>query len=114
VSLVPVSGPLVRGIYAACQLVLPAGWSSARIDQLYQETYAGSFFVRPRSEPPALNQVTGSNFCDLHLTVEDGVLSVISAIDNLVKGASGQAIQNLNVMLGIEEEAGLTQAPAYP
>lgn len=113
-SLVPVSGPLVRGIYAACQFVLPSGWNLARVQDLFRETYEGCFFVRIRPEPPALNQVTGSNFCDLHLAVEDGVLSVISAIDNLVKGASGQAIQNLNVMLGIPEEAGLTQAPAYP
>ena len=65
-------------------------------------------------EPPSLNAVNGSNHCDVFVTVQEGRICVISAIDNLVKGASGQAIQNLNVMMGWDEGVGLEMAGHYP
>jgi len=113
-SLVPISGPFSRGIYAVCQVDLPKGWTSERVKNLYATAYKGSSFVRLVPEPPSLNAVNGSNHCDVFVTVQEGRICVISAIDNLVKGASGQAIQNLNVMMGWDEGIGLEFAGSYP
>lgn len=113
-SLIPVSGPFARGIYAVCQVDAPKGWTSETARELYRDIYAGSQFVRVVEEPPTLNAVNGSNHCDLFVTVQEGRVGVISAIDNLVKGASGQAIQNLNVMMGWSEVEGLALAGTYP
>jgi N-acetyl-gamma-glutamyl-phosphate reductase len=113
-SLVPISGPFSRGIYAVCQVDLPKGWTSERVKELYASAYKGSSFVRLVPEPPSLNAVNGSNHCDVFVTVQEGRICVISAIDNLVKGASGQAIQNLNVMMGWDEGVGLEFAGTYP
>ena len=113
-SLVPVSGPFSRGIYAVCQADLPKDWTAQTVKDLYAKTYAGSAFVRLVEEPPSLNAVNGSNHCDLYVTVADGRIGVISAIDNLIKGASGQAVQNLNVMMGWDEKLGLDFAGHYP
>ncbi|OGS36286.1 MAG: N-acetyl-gamma-glutamyl-phosphate reductase [Elusimicrobia bacterium RIFOXYD12_FULL_66_9] len=113
-SLVPISGPFSRGIYAVCQVDLPKGWTAERVKDLYAAAYKGSSFVRLVPEPPSLNAVNGSNHCDVFVTVQDGRICVISAIDNLVKGASGQAIQNLNVMMGWDEDIGLEAAGTYP
>ncbi|MDE2511501.1 MAG: N-acetyl-gamma-glutamyl-phosphate reductase, partial [Elusimicrobia bacterium] len=62
----------------------------------------------------SLNAVNGSNHCDVFVTVSEGRIGVIAAIDNLVKGASGQAVQNLNVMMGWNESEGLAFAGHYP
>jgi N-acetyl-gamma-glutamyl-phosphate reductase len=113
-SLVPISGPFARGIYAVCQVDLPKGWKPERIKELYRSTYDASSFVRLVPEPPSLNAVNGSNHCDVFVTVQEGRICAISAIDNLVKGASGQAIQNLNVMMGWDEGVGLEMAGHYP
>ncbi len=113
-SLVPISGPFARGIYAVCQVDLPKGWTAAQVKDLYATAYKGSSFVRLVPEPPSLNAVNGSNHCDVYVTVQEGRICVISAIDNLVKGASGQAIQNLNVMMGWDEGVGLEMAGHYP
>ncbi|OGR95598.1 MAG: N-acetyl-gamma-glutamyl-phosphate reductase [Elusimicrobia bacterium RBG_16_66_12] len=113
-SLVPISGPFARGIYAVCQVDLPKGWTPEKIKGLYASAYARSPFVRLVPEPPSLNAVNGSNHCDVFVTVQEGRICAISAIDNLVKGASGQAVQNLNVMMGWDEGVGLGHAGAYP
>lgn len=113
-SLVPISGPFARGIYAVCQVDLPKAWTPDRIKELYRSAYDASSFVRLVPEPPSLNAVNGSNHCDVYVTVQEGRICVISAIDNLVKGASGQAIQNLNVMMGWDEGVGLEMAGHYP
>lgn len=114
VALVPVSGPLVRGIYAVCHLDLPAGWPAPRVLDAYRSAYAGCRFVHLLDDAPDLNAVTGSNDAHLHVTVLGDRAVVISALDNLVKGASGQAVQNLNVMMGWAEDEGLRFAGAYP
>lgn len=114
IGLVPVSGPYVRGIYACCQLRLPDGWTEPRIRDLYASTYDGASFVRLPEQPPEVREVAGSNFCDLHVTVRERHCAVLAALDNLVKGAAGQAVQNLNVMMGWDERAGLLAAPPYP
>ncbi|HAM35450.1 MAG TPA: N-acetyl-gamma-glutamyl-phosphate reductase [Elusimicrobia bacterium] len=113
-SLIPVSGPFARGIYAVCQIPRPRSWNEEKLRRLYAAAYKGSPFVRLLSQPPSLNAVLGSNHCDIHATVGDGHIGVVAAIDNLVKGASGQAVQNLNVMLGFDEAAGLDFAGPYP
>jgi N-acetyl-gamma-glutamyl-phosphate reductase common form len=113
-SLVPVSGPFARGIYAVCQAELPKGWTEATVKKHYVDLYGGSSFVRLVEEPPTLGAVTGSNHCDVYVTVQDGRIGVISAIDNLIKGASGQAVQNLNVRMGWDERTGLDFSGTYP
>lgn len=113
-SLIPISGPFARGIYAVCQVDLPKGWTEKKVLDLYRDAYKGSTFVRLVSEPPSLNAVNGSNHADVFVTVAQGRIGVISAIDNLVKGASGQAVQNLNVMMGWSEGEGLAFAGTYP
>lgn len=113
-SLIPISGPFARGIYAVCQVDLPKGWNADRVRSLYRSAYKGSSFVRLVEEPPSLNAVNGSNHCDVFVAVQNGRIGVISAIDNLVKGASGQAVQNLNVMMGWDEGVGLAFAGHYP
>jgi N-acetyl-gamma-glutamyl-phosphate reductase len=113
IAFVPVSGPFVRGIYAICHVELPIGWSQ-RLEVLYQETYCQEPFVRVLPHPPDLQVVTGSNFCDIFATVEDGHAVIFSALDNLLKGAAGQALQNMNVMMGWDEGLGLDGAGAYP
>ena len=113
-SLVPISGPFARGIYAVCQADLPKGWTADFVKQAFKKAYEGCTFVRLVEEPPSLTAVNGSNHCDVYVTVQDGRIGVISAIDNLIKGASGQAVQNLNVMMGWAEHAGLDFAGHYP
>jgi N-acetyl-gamma-glutamyl-phosphate reductase len=116
------SGPFVRGIYLTLHAYLPegatirdgvpgtvaAGW--------YREAYAGRPFVRVLDTPPELTHAVGTNYALLHATEsEDGrEVQVTVAIDNLVKGAGGQAIQAMNLALGIDERAGLTAAGIYP
>lgn len=113
-SLVPVSGPFVRGIYAVCHIDPPAGVDEGALKALYREFYAGKPFVRLVDSAPDLKAVVGSNHADLFVTAKDGGAVVVSAIDNLVKGAAGQAVQNMNLMLGFDETAGLEAAGAYP
>ena len=81
--------------------------SQQQLDELYQQYYSGEQFVRLRKEPPAARDVANSNFCDICPVVTRGRIVVFSAIDNLIKGAAGQAIQNMNIICGLEESAGL-------
>lgn len=113
-SMVPISGPFVRGIYAVCQVDLPKGWTEEKVKGLFQSTYKDCAFVRLLEWTPSLNAVNGSNHCDIFVTVQDGRIGVISALDNLIKGASGQAVQNLNLMMGWDETTGLDVAGPYP
>ena len=113
-AFVPISGPFVRGIYATCQVELPDTWESAHVPELFDELYADAPFVRVLDAPPDLQVVTGSNFCDLHLVMAEGRIAVISAIDNLLKGAAGQAVQNMNLAMGWSEDAGLRVTGGYP
>ncbi|MBA7529676.1 N-acetyl-gamma-glutamyl-phosphate reductase [subsurface metagenome] len=79
------------------------------IEEIYKRFYEGKRFIRLREGMPSLSSVRGTNFCDIRLEVEEksNRIVVISAIDNLVKGGSGQAIQNMNLMFGLAEEEGL-------
>ena len=114
--------PMTRGILSTCYASLLPGkltWGKKGIEelrQLYSDFYQGKPFVRIADESPHTKQTWGSNFCIIYPTIspQSGKLIVISCIDNLVKGAAGQAIQNMNLMLGLPETAGLQALPVYP
>jgi N-acetyl-gamma-glutamyl-phosphate reductase len=116
------SGPFVRGIYLTLHAYLPAassiveGTPGTVAGGWYREAYAGRPFVRVLDEPPELTHAVGTNYALLHaVESENGrEIQVTVAIDNLVKGAGGQAIQAMNLALGIDERAGLTSAGIYP
>lgn len=113
-ALTAVSGPFVRGIYSVTNLELPSEWNDAKLRAAFESAYAGALFVRLLDAPPELNAVTGSNHCDIHVRMEGRRAVVIAALDNLVKGAAGQAVQNLNLMLGFDEAEGLRFPGIYP
>ncbi|MBI3297134.1 MAG: N-acetyl-gamma-glutamyl-phosphate reductase [Elusimicrobia bacterium] len=114
VALTAVSGPYVRGIYAIATVPLAAGWDAARVAAAFASFCEGKPFLRLLDAPPELNAVTGSNSCDLYARVEGGQAVVLAALDNLIKGAAGQAVQNLNLMLGLDESEGLRLPGSYP
>ena len=118
ISFTPHLVPASRGILSTCYASLVGEASLAELLTLYRQQYAGETFVRilPEGRLPNINQVRGSNFCDIGLSVDPRTRRVIavSAIDNLVKGAAGQALQNMNLMLGMEESCGLRGAAVFP
>jgi [amino group carrier protein]-6-phospho-L-2-aminoadipate/5-phospho-L-glutamate reductase len=111
---VPHSAPIVRGIYATVQFRVP-GLDAAAVRTRMQETYRDAPFVRLLGdEAPRIGAVAGSNFCDIGWQVRDGTVAVMTALDNLVKGMAGQAIQGMNLALGFPETEGLLHAGTYP
>jgi len=110
--------PMKRGILSTIYASLKKPLSEAEILDLYRTFYAGERFIRLRPSDllPATGDVLGSNYCDIGLRVDrrNNRLILISAIDNLVKGASGQAVQCMNLMLGLEESLGVDIVPIYP
>jgi len=102
--------PINRGILSTIYVRIPADWSEEHVRKLYAEHYAGEPFMRllPKSQLATIGHTTHTNMCAMSLTLAaPGLLVVISSIDNLVKGAAGQAIQNMNVMFGLDETEGL-------
>jgi len=116
VTFVPHLVPASRGILATCYARLKQEPDLLEIKQLYADFYREEPFIRITPAPPHTKHTAGANFCLIHPVVDKqtGQLVVISAIDNLVKGAAGQAIQNMNLMLGFEENAGLGMPALYP
>jgi LysW-gamma-L-alpha-aminoadipyl-6-phosphate/LysW-L-glutamyl-5-phosphate reductase len=110
------SGPFVRGIYLTLHARLERAIDGAAAAAWYREAYAGRPFVRLLDTPPELTHAVGTNYALISAaTSDDGTeLQVMVAIDNLVKGAGGQAIQAMNLALGIDEEAGLRGGAMYP
>jgi N-acetyl-gamma-glutamyl-phosphate reductase len=108
--------PMSRGILATCYAPLKEKMSAEAVAALYADFYRPEPFVRVVSEPPHTKQVSGSNNCHIYATVDvrSGFLIVVAAIDNLIKGAAGQAIQNMNLMLGLPETAGLPVSAQFP
>ncbi|MDR2923065.1 MAG: N-acetyl-gamma-glutamyl-phosphate reductase [Treponema sp.] len=115
--------PMNRGILSTIYIPLAAEYSAGNTDEqvsklraLYADFYRGEPFVRvlPPGVIAAANRVRGSNYCDIsvHLDHSGSVLIVVSAIDNMVKGAAGQAIQNMNLIFGFDEKTGLEAIPA--
>lgn len=118
VSFTPHLVPMNRGILTTIYARFTKSLDQAGLHEMYSDFYKGEPFVRllPSGEAPNVRHVRGSNFCDI------GVFSdtrteravIITAIDNLVKGASGQAVQNMNIMMGFDESEGLKHAGLFP
>ena len=104
-SFVPHLVPLTRGIYTTMHADLPAEVSAEDALQLYERYYAQEPFVRVRRDIPDIKAVAYTNYCDLTVTVDRATrkLVILTVIDNLVKGAAGQALQNMNIMFGYPE-----------
>jgi N-acetyl-gamma-glutamyl-phosphate reductase len=101
--------PIPRGLLSTMYIPLRSGWVEPQLHDLYLETYADEPFITilPVGEVATLRQVNYSNRCVIGMTEVEGTLVVTSAIDNLQKGAAGQALQNMNVVFGLEETSGL-------
>ncbi|MFP4127124.1 MAG: N-acetyl-gamma-glutamyl-phosphate reductase [Alphaproteobacteria bacterium] len=118
VSFTPHLVPMSRGILTTMYVRLAAGADRGTLEQVLAETYAGEPFVRlrPAAQPPSTREVRGTNLClmSVHDDRLHGHAVIVAVIDNLVKGAAGQALQNLNLMLGLDETAGLGAAAVFP
>ena len=110
--------PMDRGILSTIYAMPKEGVTDAQLQSLYEEHYDGEAFVRvlPKGSLPSTGFVRGSNFCDIGLNVDKrtGRIIIVSALDNLVKGASGQAVQNMNIVCDFPETMGLELIPVYP
>ncbi len=117
-TFVPHVVPTTRGILCTSYATLQQPLKTAQVCELYRESYRGEPFVRvlPPGNVAVLKSVQASNLCDVSVTVDEanGRLIVVSAIDNLMKGQAGCALQNINVMLGFPETLGLERTPIYP
>ena len=116
VTFVPHLIPMTRGILTTAYAPLAKKIEARELNKVYQDFYKDAPFVRVAEAPPHTKQTLGSNLCLVYPTIDQGTgkLVVISAIDNLVKGAAGQAIQNMNIMLGLPETTGLEALAIYP
>ncbi|NTU93153.1 MAG: N-acetyl-gamma-glutamyl-phosphate reductase [Chlorobiaceae bacterium] len=104
----PMIAPYVRGIYSVLNVQLASPVSQQARCDLYRDFYAGAPFVRLRDGVTEVSHVAHTNFCDISLAWHsDDSLVIVTAIDNLVKGAAGQAVQNMNLMLGLDETTAL-------
>jgi len=108
-TLTPMIGSLVRGIYSVINVQLEQPVAEEKIQALYRSFYQHAPFVRVRSTMTEVRHVVHTNFCDVHIAhvSKQGSLVIVTAIDNLLKGAAGQAVQNMNIMLGLDETTGL-------
>jgi N-acetyl-gamma-glutamyl-phosphate/LysW-gamma-L-alpha-aminoadipyl-6-phosphate reductase len=106
--------PVSRGIFASCYADATNEISKEDLTQMYRDFYAGSFFVRIVDGSPDINWVKNTNFCDIAVHTSGKQVVVFSAIDNLVKGAAGQAVQNMNLMFGLDETTGLVFTGSNP
>jgi N-acetyl-gamma-glutamyl-phosphate reductase len=118
VSFTPHLVPLNRGLYTTASIVLEQSLTTSDLLRVYREFYAGEAFIRilPEGERPTTRAVIGSNFCDVSVVADSrtGRAICLSAIDNLGKGGSANAVQNLNIVCGWPERTGLEAAPVYP
>lgn len=123
VTFIPHLVPMTRGILSTCYANLIPGKLSEgekgghELTEIYQDHYRKETFVRVSNVPPHTKQTAGSNFCLVYPTIDQrgaGRLVVLGVLDNLVKGAAGQAIQNMNIMLGMPEDTGLKAPALYP
>jgi len=110
--------PMSRGIHSTCYADLEDGVAASDVTASFEKLYGAEYFIRLLGEGgyPAVKNVRGSNYCDIgwHIDVRTNRVIVLSVIDNLVKGAAGQAVQNFNIMCGFDEKLGLDDVPLYP
>jgi N-acetyl-gamma-glutamyl-phosphate reductase len=116
VTFVPHLAPMTRGILGTHYAKLTREVTQAEVTELYRSFYADEPFLHVVPAPPATKETWGSNDCLVypHVRVETNTLIVVTALDNLVKGAAGAGVQNMNIMLGLEETLGLQGLPVYP
>ena len=105
VNFIPVRGDFARGIFASAMLDCPLPLDEVKA--LYRDFYAGEPFTFVSDEPVDLKQVVNTNKCIISLEMNEGKLLVCSVVDNLLKGASGLALENMNIICGLDEKAGL-------
>jgi N-acetyl-gamma-glutamyl-phosphate reductase common form len=106
--------PVARGIFASIYAEAKSEISEDVLRNLFADYYRDSFFVRLVNGSPDINWVKTTNFCDIGFAARGKQIVIFSAIDNLVKGAAGQAVQNMNLMFGLEEKTGLMLAGTNP
>ena len=113
-SFVPQSAPMVRGIFAVAQFPLPAGIGLEALRAHFQDFYEGRFFVRIVDGSPRVAATVGSAFAEVAVAAKGGHGAILVALDNLGKGMATQAVQNLNLSLGLPEWTGLRAAGGWP
>jgi N-acetyl-gamma-glutamyl-phosphate reductase common form len=106
--------PVARGIFASIYVEAKQQVTLEQLHRMFEDFYHDSFFVRLVSGSPDINWVKTTNFCDIGFAVRGKQVVVFSALDNLVKGAAGQAIQNMNLMFGLDETTGLKLVGTNP
>jgi len=118
ISFTPHLLPVKRGILSTVYATLKKDIKLAELHALYSSAYASEKFVRisPVGAYPNISSVCGSNYCDIGLMIDSRTnrVVIISAIDNLIKGAAGQAVQNMNLVCSLTEDSGLQMSPLYP
>jgi len=116
VDFLPHLVPMTRGILSACHVRPSRPVTQRELDDLYADAYADETFVHVVTQPPATKHVLGSNACRVHVRLDErtGRVLALGVIDNLVKGAAGQAVQAFNAVHGLPEAAGLEQLPLAP
>jgi N-acetyl-gamma-glutamyl-phosphate reductase len=112
VNFVPLRGDFTRGIFASVYTRAEEGMSQQDYQKLYEDYYASSPFVFHSAEGISMKEVVNTNKGLVHVELHDGYVHIASAIDNLVKGAAGQAVQNMNLMFGLPEDTGLRLKPS--
>ena len=112
VNFVPLRGDFTRGIFASVYTRATEGMSQQDYQKLYEDYYASSPFVFHSAEGISMKEVVNTNKGIVHVELHDGYVHIASAIDNLVKGAAGQAVQNMNLMFGLPEDTGLRLKPS--
>jgi LysW-gamma-L-alpha-aminoadipyl-6-phosphate/LysW-L-glutamyl-5-phosphate reductase len=106
--------PVSRGIFASCYAETTNHLTNEDLENLYRHYYDGSAFIRLVNGSPDINWVKTTNFCDIAVHTRGRQVVVFSALDNLVKGAAGQAVQNMNLMFGLDEATGLMFPGSHP
>ena len=122
VTFLPHLIPMTRGILSSCYAslksgALPSGEAGVgALREVYEDYYRDEGFVKVMSQPPHTKHTLGNNDCVIYPTIDlrTDRLTVVSALDNLVKGAAGQAVQNMNLMFGLPEDMGLKALALYP
>ena len=112
VNFVPLRGDFARGIFASVYTRAAEGMSEADYRQIFEDYYAESPFVFHSNEGISMKEVVNTNKGLVHVELHDGYVHIASCIDNLVKGAAGQAVQNMNLMFGLPEDTGLRLKPS--
>tara|TARA_B100001123_G_scaffold253964_1_gene283365 strand:- start:5478 stop:6503 length:1026 start_codon:yes stop_codon:yes gene_type:complete len=116
VTFIPHRIPMTRGILSTCYAPLKSPMTKGEVRDIYQDYYGNEPFVHVTNVPPQTKHTLGSNNCLIYPTIDEETerLVVVSCLDNLVKGAAGQAVQNMNLMFGLEETTGLKNPSLYP